>query len=134
MASNNRLTRCLHGKKYKLLKTGLNNAVQPILFNVVNNIAQHCHTRLQVGFRLNNLFSIVDNNAGSAVHCSILFSTALNVPSFQVVINYMRTQKPRYGRGCSCVWRAPGGSNEHGEIHPDFYNPPANSLPHRCRT
>ena len=37
---------CLHGKKRTtcsgLMKTALNNAVLPTLFNVVNNIAQHC--------------------------------------------------------------------------------------------
>ena len=27
-----------------LLKTGLNNVVLPTLFNVVNNIVQHCYT------------------------------------------------------------------------------------------
>ena len=48
-------------KNYELLKTGLNNVVLPILFNVVNNIVQHCYTWLQAGFKLNNLFSIVDN-------------------------------------------------------------------------
>ena len=37
------------------------NVVLPILFNVVNNIVQHCYTRLRAGFGLNNLFSIVDN-------------------------------------------------------------------------
>ena len=31
-------------KNYELLKTGLNNVVLPILFNVVNNIVQHCYT------------------------------------------------------------------------------------------
>ena len=29
-------------KNHELLKTGLNNVVLPILFNVVNNIVQHC--------------------------------------------------------------------------------------------
>ena len=46
---------------HKLLKTGLNDVVLLVLFNVVNNIVQHCYTRLQAEFRLNNLFSIVDN-------------------------------------------------------------------------
>ena len=32
-----------------------------ILFNVVNSIIKHCYTQLQAGFRLNNLFSVVDN-------------------------------------------------------------------------
>ena len=36
----------LHGKKRTtcsgLMKTALNNVVLPILFNVVNNIVQHC--------------------------------------------------------------------------------------------
>ena len=31
-------------KNYELLKTGLNNVVLPTLFNVVNNIVQHCYT------------------------------------------------------------------------------------------
>ena len=43
------------------MKTELNNVVLPILFDVVKNIVQYCYTRLQAGFRLNNLFSIVDN-------------------------------------------------------------------------
>ena len=49
------------------MKTGLKNVLLPTLFNVVNNIVQHCHTWLQAKFRLINLFSIVDklNNAGS---------------------------------------------------------------------
>ena len=47
-------------KNHKLLKRGLNKVV-PILFNVVNNIVQHCYTRFQAGFRLNNLFSVVEN-------------------------------------------------------------------------
>ena len=46
----------------RLLKTGLNNVVLPTLFNDVNNIVQHCYTRLRARFRLNNLFNIVDNN------------------------------------------------------------------------
>ena len=46
----------------RLLKTGLNNVVLPTLFNDVNNIVQHCYTRLRARFRLNNLFNFVDNN------------------------------------------------------------------------
>ena len=34
-----------------LMKTGLNSALLPTLFTVVNNIEQYCHTR----FRLNNI-------------------------------------------------------------------------------
>jgi hypothetical protein len=34
-----------------LMKTGLNNALLPTLFTVVNNIEQYCYTR----FRLNNI-------------------------------------------------------------------------------
>ena len=52
---------CYTAKNYELSKTGLNNVLLPTLFNVVNNIVQHCYTRLQAGFRLKNLFSIVDN-------------------------------------------------------------------------
>ena len=45
------------------------------------HIVQHCYTRLRAGFRLNNLFSIVDNieQCGVAQHCSILFSTTRNI-------------------------------------------------------
>ena len=35
----------------RLMKTGLNNALLPTLFTVVNNIEQYCYTR----FRLNNI-------------------------------------------------------------------------------
>ena len=63
---------------WRLLKTGLNNVVLPTLFNVVNNIVQHRYTRLQAGFRLINLFNIVDNieqcEQHNIVH-AILFST-----------------------------------------------------------
>ena len=34
-----------------LMKTGLNNALLPTLFTVVNDIEQYCYTR----FRLNNI-------------------------------------------------------------------------------
>ena len=47
--------------RWRLLKTGLNNVVLPALFNVVNNIVQHCYTGLRAWFRLNNVFNIVDN-------------------------------------------------------------------------
>ena len=48
------------------MKTGLNNVLLlPKLFNVVNNIVQHCYTR----FRLNS------------INCSILLTTMNNVGS-----------------------------------------------------
>ena len=50
----------LHGKKLRVVKNRIEQCCA-ILFNVVNNIVQHCYTWLQAGFRLNNLFSIVDN-------------------------------------------------------------------------
>ncbi len=41
----------VHGKKLSTRKTGLNNFLLHTLFNVVDNIVQHCYTR----FRLNNI-------------------------------------------------------------------------------
>ena len=49
----------LHGEKLRVVET--RNVVLPTLFNVVNNVVQHCYTRLQARFRLNNFLSIVDN-------------------------------------------------------------------------
>ena len=46
----------------RLLKTGLNTVVLPTLFNVVNNMVQHCYTWLRARFSVNNFFNIVDNN------------------------------------------------------------------------
>ncbi len=48
------------------MKTGLNNLLLPTLFNVVNNIVQHCYIR----FRLNSIVQYC---------CSNVFSSSLNI-------------------------------------------------------
>ena len=67
-------------KNYELLKTGLNNVLLPTLFNVVNNIVQHCYTRLEARFRLNNAEQYCWQHwtMWAAQHCLILFSTTFN--------------------------------------------------------
>ena len=61
----------LHSKKWTtcsgLAKTALNNVLLPTLLKVVNNIVQHCYTRLQA-------------NSGSST-CSVLLTTLNNVGS-----------------------------------------------------
>ena len=61
----------IHSKKRTtcsgLMKTALNNLLLPTLFKVVNNIVQHCYTRLQA-------------NSGSST-CSVLLTTLNNVGS-----------------------------------------------------
>jgi hypothetical protein len=60
-----------------LTKTGLNNALLPTLFTVVNNIEQYCYTR----FRLNNIVQYCWQvwTTWAAKHCSILLSSGLGV-------------------------------------------------------
>jgi hypothetical protein len=60
-----------------LMKTGLNNALLPTLFTVVNNIEQCCYTR----FRLNN---IVDNyeQRGQAALLPTLFTLVNNIEHY----------------------------------------------------
>ena len=43
------------------MKTALNNVVLPTLFNVVNNIVQHCYTWMRANSGLTMLNNIVDN-------------------------------------------------------------------------
>ena len=66
-------------KNYKLLKTGLNNVLLPTLFNVVNNIVQHCYTNCRL-------------DSGSTT-CSVLLTTLNNVGSttfFYPVLNNLQ--------------------------------------------
>jgi hypothetical protein len=67
-----------------LMKTGLNNALLPTLFTVVNNIEQYCYTRL----RLNNIVQYYWQvwTMWAAKHCSILLSSRLGV--FCRVVNH----------------------------------------------
>ena len=90
------------------MKTGLNNVVLPTLFNVVNNIVQHCYTQLQPGFRLNNMFSIVDNIEQCGQHnivqsCFQQPSTTRNFHACIVVVILGRSVAKLecyWGRGC----------------------------------
>ena len=56
---------CVHGKKRTtcsgLMKTVLNNVVLPTLFNVVNNIVQHCWAWISLRSGVTMLNNIVDN-------------------------------------------------------------------------
>ena len=60
-----------HSKKWTTcsgqMKTALNNVLLPTLFKIVNNIVQHCYTRLQA-------------SSGSTT-CSVLLTTLSNVGS-----------------------------------------------------
>ena len=62
-------------KNHKLLKTGLNNVVLPILFNVLNNIVQRCYTDcgLDSGSTISSVLLTTLNNEGAAHDCSSCF-------------------------------------------------------------
>ena len=75
---------CVHGKKSTtcsgLMKTALNNAVLSTLFNVVNNIVQHCWAWISPQSGVNNAEQYCWQHwtMWAAQHCSCLFSSTLN--------------------------------------------------------
>ena len=66
------ISTCVHSKKRTtcsgLMKTALNNVVLPTLFNVVNNIVQHCWAWISPQSGVTMLNNIVDNTEQCGQH------------------------------------------------------------------
>ncbi len=77
----------------RLLKTGCNNVVLPILFIVVNNIVQHCWAWIspQSGVSmLNNIVDITMNNMGSTTFLHPVFNNLEQVIIFCLVASFLK--------------------------------------------